>query len=324
MIALAAALTWVERNFPRLGVETVPLALASGRVLAAARPPASPMPPVAALDGYAVRAAATEGASDYAPLPVRAVPIVSGAPLPPDADAVLPVHWFEAGAALSAVAVGEGVAAPDALAVPAGPLQPAALAALVRRDEATVEVVRRPSVRLVVAAPKTGGDALTPMLKALLDPIAIVDGRAPDLVLHAGRSGAGSDDDGALAFDTVFAHGVHIDPGETTTLGLIGATPALLLPGDPLACFIAFTLLAAPALRRMGGVPEPAALTATLGRKIVSSLGRVDAVRVRLEHGVATPTGPSSLAAKAHGLLLVPEGSEGYPAGAAVAISPLP
>lgn len=324
MIELAGARAWIEDNCALLGAETVPLAAASGRVLATARPALTAAPPVAAIDGFAVQAASTEGASDYAPLPVAAVSIVAGAPMPPGMDAVLPPHGLEAGAALAPAARGDGVALPDALAVAADPLHPLLIAALARRGEATLAVIRRPTVRLRVAPPKAGADALTPMLHALIERAGgQVGDDAPDLVLHTGRSGYGHDDHGVDAFDTVFARGLLVRQVETTTLGAIDARPALLLPGDPLACFIAFALVAAPALRRFGGRPEPASSTATLGRKIVSGLGQIDAIRVRLQGGVALPSGPS-LTAEADGLVLVPEGSEGYPEGAVVAISALP
>jgi molybdopterin molybdotransferase len=259
-------------------------------------------------------------------LPVQGVAVVAGTALPEGADAVLPLHLWDGGCALATVAPGHGVSAPDPLAVPAGTvLRPPHLALLARRGLLAVEVVRRPRVALRVAGPKAGADALTPMLQAMITAEGGVLGEDPDLVLHAGRSGPGPDDNGISRFDGVFAHGVLIRPGETSALGTVSGVPALLLPGDPLACATAFALLAAPALRRMGGRPEPAPAAAALTRKIVSGLGQVDAVRVRLADGKATPLGPTlSAAAEADGLVLVPEGSEGYPAGATVAIYPLP
>ena len=324
MMSLATAQAWIESNFSRLGTEQIPLASAVGRVLARPLAPLTATGRVSAIDGFAVRAAATEGASDYAPLPIETVPIVAGAILPAGTDAVLPAHWLEPSGALAAVAVGENVAPPDPLALAPGLLRPPHIAALARRGETTLEVVRRPTVLVHIAGPKSGPDAIGPMLRALLASLGAQPGqRSPDLVLHAGRSGFGADDDGALAFDAIASRGIRINPGETTTIGTIGGVPAVLLPGDPLACLIAFTLLAAPALHRLAGRSAPAPVQAKLDRKIVSTLGQVDAVRVRLHDGIATPAAPS-LAAEADGLVLVPEGSEGYPAGAIIAISPLP
>ena len=49
----------------------------------------------------------------------------------------------------------------------------------------------------------------------------------------------------------------------------------------------------------------------------------MDAARVRVVDGRATPVAPR-LSDPADGLVLVPEGTEGLPAGAAVLVHPLP
>ncbi|SFM61975.1 molybdopterin molybdochelatase [Pseudonocardia ammonioxydans] len=100
------------------GTETVPLADASGRVLAEDLSAGVALPPFdnSAMDGYAVRAAELAGASESAPveLPVAAdlpagrtdVPalepgtvarIMTGAPVPEGADAIVPVERTDAG-----------------------------------------------------------------------------------------------------------------------------------------------------------------------------------------------------------------------------------
>ena len=63
--------------------------------------------------------------------------------------------------------------------------------------------------------------------------------------------------------------------------------------------------------------------------KIVSGLGQIEAVLVRRVGDRATqlgPVGETPLAAllQANGLALVPEGSEGYPEGAMIAVHPFP
>ena len=103
---------------PPTGVETVPLAEAAGRVLAEDLTAGVALPPFdnSAMDGYAVRAAELAGASEEAPreFPVAAdipagrsdVPalgpgtvarIMTGAPLPEGADAIVPVERTESG-----------------------------------------------------------------------------------------------------------------------------------------------------------------------------------------------------------------------------------
>ncbi len=337
MTPLADAQAWLAARTPRLGAEQAPLIHAGARILAATvRATALPPHPVAAIDGHAVRAAETEGASDYAPLPIGDAPVAAGAPLPPGTDAVLSYAALDAGpVALAPAARGSGVLPPghdaaEGWTLPSGTvLRPLHLALLARLGYDSVAVVRRPRAQVRAAPAKSGPDALTPMLRALAAAEGAEPGETqPDLIIHAGRSGPGPDDDGVRAFTTVFAHGLALRPGETAALGTIGGIPALLLPGDPLACATVFALLAAPAFRRMAGRPEPPPVAAALARKVSSALGQIDAIRVRLDGGVATPLGPAeggSLAAalSADGLVLVPEGSEGYPAGATVQVIPL-
>lgn len=332
MIALADALGWLTRHSEPLAAEPVALNAAAGRVLAQDVPGLPEPGRIAALDGLAVRAADTDGASEYTPLPISGAPIVAGMKMPAGTDAVLPSALMDEGnLALRPVAAGEGTISGETLGVAAGTvLRPTHLALLARLGCETVAAVRRPSVGLHVAGPKLGADALTPMLLAMIE---AEGGRlaadAPDLWIHAGRSGPGPDDDGVRAFETLFAHGIAMRPGETAALGTVGGRIALLLPGEPLACATAFSLLAAPVLRQLGGRRPPQPVQARLSRKIVSGLGMLDAVRVRLEDGRATPLGPAeaitlSEGADADGLVLVPEGSEGYAEGATVWVHPVP
>lgn len=108
----------VAALLPPTGVEPVPLADASGRVLAEDLTAGVALPPFdnSAMDGYAVRAAELAGASEAAPaeFPVAAdvpagradVPalepgtvarIMTGAPVPEGADAIVPVERTDAG-----------------------------------------------------------------------------------------------------------------------------------------------------------------------------------------------------------------------------------
>src|SRR3712207_7798815 len=107
MLSLEAARERLLARAQPVGAERVPLADAVGRVLADPRvvaPVDVPPFPNSAMDGYAVRAADTPGtlalagevAAGMATLPSvepgRAVRIMTGAPIPPGADAVVPVE----------------------------------------------------------------------------------------------------------------------------------------------------------------------------------------------------------------------------------------
>ena len=349
--ALADALAWIDAHTAPLPVERVALADALGRVLAAPIMSPADWPSVdcAAMDGYAVAAAETEGASDYNPLPVNAhVLIAAGLPMPAGTDAVLPFALAQprgtALDALAAVARGAGVdrrgsvMLAGGIAAAAGTLQARHIALLPALGADPVAVVRKPLVALLVAGPKSGPDLLSPMLRALV----VRDGGVPeamalpaaeaDLILIAGRTGAGPDDDATLtladAGGVLDMHGIAVRPGDSAGLGRIGGTPVLLLPGAPHACLAIYDTLAAPAVRRLAGVEpcDPYVSTErTLERNAVSAVGFTDMIQVRISDTHATPLGPADAgtlasAVRADGFFMVPESSEGYPAGATVSV----
>jgi molybdopterin molybdotransferase len=251
---VAEALAWLDRQVRPLPEETVPLGDAAGRVLATGISSAVDVPPFvrAMMDGFAVRAADTLGATPYnrlaleilgASMPGRpfegtmgrgqAVRIMTGAPLPAGADAVLPAEFVESEEnrvwAQGEVPpqrhvgrIGEDVAA-GATVLPAGRvLRPQDLGVLSSIGVGRVPVVRRPRVEIVVTgneilpAGSTGdhykiADANGPMLSALVtrdggipqspgivpdDPEALLNAmRAPaDVVLVSGGSSVGQED----------------------------------------------------------------------------------------------------------------------------------
>jgi len=413
-VPLDEALGWIEAHAARLPCENVDLHESVGRVLASDLHSPHPIPGkgCAAIDGFAVRAEDTIGASDYNPLPLTlrapgdrldsgcAVTVVSGAPLPPGADAVLSAeHAHSNSATLEVFAVvpeGAGIvrggqhAALDAtLAGPGEPLLPQHLALFAVAGLHGVQVVRRPKVRMVVAPPKNspvphsagrgahpsnepGHDANTPMLRALIErdggiclerqksgqrfrdalqhALASTDA---DVIVVAGRSGHGADDDAAkviLERGELAIHGIALRPGGSAGLGLVGTLPVVVLPGDPLDCFCAYEMLAGNVIRRRGGrSPElPYEVQqAAVARKINSAIGVVDLCRVRLEpfrRGAAmnatsavqqqttahlkssvAPVAPIEAGglvslARADGFVIVPAASEGFAPGALVRV----
>jgi molybdopterin molybdotransferase len=113
---VAQSLAWLDAQLQPLEAESVPLGLAAGRVLAS--PVASdvdvPGFDRATMDGFAVVAASTEGAGPYSRLPLavigesmpgrpfdgairpgEAVQVMTGAPMPAGADAVLPAEFVK-------------------------------------------------------------------------------------------------------------------------------------------------------------------------------------------------------------------------------------
>jgi len=390
---VAAARAWLDAQLLSLESESAPLAFAAGRVLARDIQSRYDVPGFerAMMDGYAVRAADTEGASSYQRVtlevigevlpgseldrevvPGTCVRIMTGAPLPRGADAVLPAEKVDRspnGAddqiqAIEEVSPGKhvGLRGEDLkageLVLEAGRiLRPQDIGVLSSIGVEDVPVVRRPRVQLVITgnellpagSPPSGVrivDANGPMLAALVardgglpvssgivpdDPEAI---RAAlladaDVVLVSGGSSVGSEDhapvllarDGELAI-----HGIAMRPSSPTGMGTLDGRLVFLLPGNPVSCLCAYDFFAGRAIRVLGGRAADwpyATSRATLVRKLVSTVGRVDYARVKKSANGIEPLaigGASVLSSttRADGFVVVPEDSEGFAAGAEV------
>ncbi|MBD0281480.1 MAG: molybdopterin biosynthesis protein, partial [Thermoleophilaceae bacterium] len=365
----------------RLETVRLPLDEAVGRVLAEPVWAARSSPPfdAAAMDGIAVRAEDTIGASETTPVRLErdAYEVVdTGDPVHADYDAVVmreDVHEAGAGAVeLRAAAppyqhlrsIGEDVSAAELL-LPAGHrLRPVDVAAAAAAGATEVVVRRRPVVAVVPT-----GDEIRPldaelrpgelpdtnslMLAAQVreagceaarheivpdDPERIAAAMreataASDLVIVIAGSSAGRHDYTAVVLaevGTLGVHGVAVKPGHPVVLGAADGTPVLGAPGYPVSAALTFDIFAAPLLARLEGAPPPdwPRASARLTRKLPSSLGADDWVRVRLGRVrgelVATPlprgAGVLTSLVRADGLLVVPARLEGHHAGERVEV----
>lgn len=189
---VAAATAWVDQHSEALPAESVPIAGAHGRVLAEDVVAIHDVPSFArsAMDGYALRGAETIGAGNYNPLPFQvigealpgrpfmgeltpgsAVRIMTGAPLPLGADAVLPAEFAQeaAGRVEAHASVspgknvgprGEDVRAGAQIATVGRRLRPQDVGLLASVGQSRLNVVRRPRVRIIatgteLAAPES-------------------------------------------------------------------------------------------------------------------------------------------------------------------------
>jgi molybdopterin molybdotransferase len=186
------------------------------------------------------------------------------------------------------------------------------LAALVRRDGGLPQ-----PARLV----KDGRDAVAAALReADGDCVFVSGGSSVGLEDHAPRVLA---ELGELCF-----HGLALRPASPTGVGFLHGRPAFLLPGNPVSCLCAYDLVAGPAVRRLGGRGmEPSYRTCQLplARKIASTLGRVDYVRVLIHDGGVEPIATSgasilSTTTRADGYVLIPRDSEGHAEGEVVQV----
>ncbi len=181
MLSVEEALARVLAAIPVLGSETVELTAALGRVLAEPVVAGRDLPPWdnSSMDGYAVRSADTSLASAERPVRLRilgelpagavavrpvgageAYRILTGAPLPPGADAVVPQEEVrpEGGAVVLSRPVaattfvrprGEDIRAGDPVLTPGTVLGPPALGVLAALGKALVRVHQRPRVAIL-------------------------------------------------------------------------------------------------------------------------------------------------------------------------------
>jgi molybdopterin molybdotransferase/putative molybdopterin biosynthesis protein len=146
-------------------------------------------------------------------------------------------------------------------------------------------------------------------------------------------SSAGRDDHTAALVDrlgSLAVHGVALRPGHPVVLGAIDATPVLGAPGYPVSASLTFDIFAAPLLAELEGATaaERSSVRARLARKLASTIGMDDWVRVRLGRVGGTlvasplPRGAGVLTSlvRADGLLVVPSGVEGHHAGEEVEV----
>ncbi|HEY4361192.1 MAG TPA: gephyrin-like molybdotransferase Glp [Bryobacteraceae bacterium] len=211
-----AALAWLDAQLLPLSGEVVPLRSAAGRVLTESVVSTVDVPAFdrATMDGYAVIATSTEGATAYNRLPLmvigdsmpgtpfegtvragEAVRVMTGAPMPHGADGVLPAEWVDADdathiSALAAVSpeknvgkCGEDITRGTALLESGRVLRPQDLGVLSSIGHGEARVVRRPRVRLAIT-----GNELLPSGAAPRD-FHIADANGPMLAALIERDG---------------------------------------------------------------------------------------------------------------------------------------
>jgi putative molybdopterin biosynthesis protein len=365
---------------PRLEAVSLPLQRAIGRVTAEPVWASRSSPPfdAAAMDGIAVRAADTVGASETTPLLLDGdafVVVDTGDPMPDGFDAVVMrehVHYVDGRAELRAAvapyqharSIGEDISATELL-LPAGHrLRPVDAGAAAAAGATEIRVHRQPVVAILPTGDEMrpigsslargelletnslmlAGQAREAGCEAVVLPIEPDDEtriaaailaavKRCDLLIVIAGSSAGRDDHTAALVDRLgelAVHGVAVRPGHPVVLGAIDSTPVLGAPGYPVSASLTFDIFAAPLLAGLEGAaatPRPG-VRARLARKLASTIGMDDWVRVRLGQVggalVASPlprgAGVLTSLVRADGLLIVPAGVEGHHAGEEVEI----
>ena len=331
----------------------LPLAQALGCV--AAEMPALaafPLSSIATVDGWALRASDSVGASSYSPLVLATSPVWvdAGDAMPEASDCVLDsASVDQAGSFVQVLAeavpgqgvrrIGGDIAAGGAVIAAGRRLRPLDLL-LARASGLERLKVRRPRL-LIVDIPAVSGDATTAHLIAESarccgadvactkaegrDAAAIAkaaDAVACDLLLTIGGSGVGRADAAIAALTKcgeILAHGIALQPGRTSAVGRIGKVPVIALSGAPAHALAAWWTLALPALDRLSQRQPRQQIRLPLKRKIASLVGIAEIVLLESHDGAWMPTAIGDLSletiARADAWRAVPGSSEGFAAG---------
>ncbi len=308
-----------------LAPEEIPLAEAYGRVLREDVVAPEDVPPSdnSAMDGYAVRSSDVTGATNDRPaaLSVRgdisadsdanvivrggaAARIMTGAPIPEGADAVVQVEETDAGdstvriyrAKKSGANIrrrGEDMRKGDLVARAGTPLNAGELGVLAMVRKKTVSVGPRPSVAILSTGdeivsgrvPNSNGLALAALVRDagatphVFDPVpddkeatreALQKALKYDVVISSGGVSHGAFDFVKDALDDLGAETkfwqVAMKPGKPVIFSRAGEKLAFGLPGNPVSCIVGFLLFVRPALRKLMGQTSNLFLPTVLAR----------------------------------------------------------
>ena len=321
--------------------EVVALGEASGRVLAGSVMAERDDPPFdrSMMDGYALRAAETPGrlvvtgrvAAGDAELPEVAagcaVWINTGAPVPPGADAVVPVEKTRGEVeVLEAVQEGANILRRGSLVgagdvVARGRLTPERVAVCAAQGADPVEVLGRPTVAVLStgseldAAPGAHQirNSNGPLLRALLKSYDVIDlgvvgddadaldralvrGLEADVLVTTGGVSKGEHDLVRPALERcgvqIVFHGVALQPGKPVLFGAHENGAVFALPGNPASALVCADLFLMPYVAALAGrdfdeLPHPA--RGRLTRDVKASRERRRVFPCRLCDGKVEP-----------------------------------
>ena len=415
MISVEEALEKVLSYVEVLEPERKPILDCLGQVLAEDVYSTIDIPPLdnSAMDGYALRAEDTRGASESSPRylvvvgdvaagsmpaqevkPGTAIRIMTGAPLPEGADAVVrfedtdEVNRKSSGDDLSQIGIlcqdkkgsnvrgrGEDIAKGDLILKKGKVLRPQEIGVLASLGRSTAMIIRRPVVAILatgdeligvdqplapgkihdsnnyaIAAEVSRYGGIPKILGIGRDSVQsltekIDEGLDADMLITSGGVSKGDYD---IVKDVLAEHGevgfwtVCMKPGKPLAFGIIKKTeggrekkvPHLGLPGNPVSSMITFEQFARPAILKMMGkkILAKPAIRAIIEDDVVDTDGRRLFARVivtkrggQYHASVTGPQGSGILTsmAKANGLAVIPENSEGVKAGDLVEVQML-
>ena len=389
-LSVGDAQAQVLRHVSTGETEEIHIEQALGRVLAEEVRANRDQPPfdISAMDGFAVRSAdLVVGGAVLTVIedikagdkPARTVQtgqcarIMTGAPVPPGADAVIRVEDTQSltdGCIEVTVPVkagndirvrGENMRNGEVVLEAGTEITPGVIGVLATVKRARPQVYRRPRVAILSSGdelealvapfdaskiPESNSYALMAQLQALgIEPLRLgiardkpdelarflKHGLAYDVLLVSGGSSVGVHDHvrptlAELGVDMHFWR-VEMRPGHPVAFGTRGENLVFCLPGNPVSSMVCFEQFVVPAVRRMMGHRSlfRRTVVARLTHAVKHRPGRAEFIRVTLAQDaagslLATSTGSQSSGdltsmARADGLLVVPEGSQGLAAG---------
>ena len=395
------ALNRVISRIKRLEPEIIPVTESLGRIIYEDiySPRNIPHFDRSAMDGYAVIAQDTFGASQHNPIKLKVVgevavgrppsikvsrglaaQIATGAPIPPEADAVVMVEYTKRikdevevyspvtpGQNISRI--GEDVKMGQKVISSGKQVRPQEEAMLLQCGITEVKVAKKPRVAIVSTGSELVDIHTTPEVGKVvctnsytLASLVRVYGGEPkilgiypdlpeelekaieevlkyDMGVFSGGTSVGKYDytpDLLKKRGELIFHGVAMKPGSPTAAAYINGKPIFSLPGYPVSTMIAFIVFVAPTIRKMLGAEKLDPRTfveAKMSRKVASTLGRRDFVRVKIEEtreGVlAVPirvggSGVISSMVNADGIVEIPENVEGINEGEIVRVALFP
>jgi len=150
-----------------------------------------------------------------------------------------------------------------------------------------------------------------------------------DLVLISGGTSVGEKDAVPQLLSELgelLAHGLAVKPGKPTLFGRARGKPVFGLPGNPVAAYFMFHLLARPLIASMLGAElNDRRVSVPIARSVPSNHGREEYVPVTLQDGEAQPipskSGLITTLARADGFIAIPRDKEGLRQGEFVEVT---
>jgi len=199
------------------------------------------------------------------------------------------------------------------------------------------EIVDSNSTVLASLVEEWGGTAkiwpITPDQPEKLENAILEMAASQDILVIIAGSSQGRDDYTSHMVQkhgTLYLHGVAIKPGKPVVLGEVQGKPTFGIPGYPVSTYLTAHLFLEPWVNHLQGLSKgiPTRLDAVISKKVFSSLGSEEFVRVKVgkvgDRWVAAPlsrgAGVTMSLVRADGMIRVPRLQEGFHEGETVPV----